>query len=562
MRVAAELTTRSLSLRRLGNLEFGRETTVMFLDRLLRSEYRTAVAAEADYYFVPCVDHAGLISRAAALAHIKAHAPAAWARAQGRDHIMMGAHDNGVVAYFPDRATNVDARSIIFLSHMGLWMGSQRFGVLGGFIPGQDIVVPSNQPQMEGALRSSPYLNAEARNATVAANGTSASPFLNATAAVNATAAAALSNASAAMNGTTARPTLLFFAGKVLRVADGAAHNVRWAVANASQGHGDMHIVDGTTSEFHSEMTHATFCLGASGQGGGWGRRSTTSALHGCIPVFIQDNTSATLEELLPWNEFSVRLAEAQVPHLHSTLRRMVHQEPGRVTAMQAALACAWPRFVYSTIFGAAGQEDGSDDAFESVMEVLRRRLARRRAGGGIAAEWPKNGDVGGSANVSARAALLRSTQLLGMCAHSSVAGAAGVPQGKETPPRLPCRHWGHPLPGRCDSPPVDETLGQPTGPAGGAVCVGMPRSAGCPWPRPAPPPPQPPPPQPPQPPPPQPPPQPLPPLPPQPQRPPPSSPPPPQPSPPLPPSPPPPQALPSAPSAGNGSVSNGTVTL
>jgi hypothetical protein len=58
--------------------------------------------------------------------------------------------------------------------------------------------------------------------------------------------------------------------------------------------------VDGATPAFLAEMVGATFCLGTPGQGGGWGRRTTTSALHGCVPVFIQDNTSSTLDELLP----------------------------------------------------------------------------------------------------------------------------------------------------------------------------------------------------------------------------------------------------------------------
>ena len=41
-----------------GNLDFGRETSVNFLERLLWSEYRTASPDDADYFFVPSVDHA------------------------------------------------------------------------------------------------------------------------------------------------------------------------------------------------------------------------------------------------------------------------------------------------------------------------------------------------------------------------------------------------------------------------------------------------------------------------------------------------------------------------
>ena len=273
-----------------GHQDFGRETSVNFLDRLLASEYRTAAPGDADYFFVPAVDHEAVTSRAAALEHVRRHAPEAWARARGADHLFIGTNDYGADAYFPDRQAHPETQMrVIFLSHMGLWLGSRRGIARGAFIPGQDIVIPSNQPQMVGALHSSPYLNADA--------------------AANATAAERAEALDA--GAPPARPQLFFFAGTVYNRS--WAHNVRWAVENASAGHPDMHVVAGSTPAFHAEMVSSRFCLGAPGQGGGWGRRATTSALHGCVPVFIQDNTSATLDELLPWRQFSIRYDEAQV---------------------------------------------------------------------------------------------------------------------------------------------------------------------------------------------------------------------------------------------------------
>jgi hypothetical protein len=428
-----------------------------------------AEPSEADYFFIPSVDNAGWISRAEVLSYVKARYPRAWARAQGGDHIMMGTNDAGARGYFGERESNPDAMRLIFLSHMGLWLGSKRGGITGAHIPGQDIVVPSNQPQMPGTLAASPYMNAAAAfNASVAA-------------------AAAAASASAPA----ARPTLLFFAGTVHRSDTVGSHNVRWAVANASEGHKDMHFVDGSTPSFHAEMVSATFCLGAPGQGGGWGRRTTTSALHGCVPVFIQDNTSSTLDELLPWRTFSLRIPEADVSRLHGTLKQL-QREPGRVAALQRALACVWPRFVYSTIFGGAAQEDGHDDAFESVIEILRRRLARPRAGPGA---WPANGDVGGGNSTASSGggsdALARwrrlersGVQLADVCEASSVAagGDGAAPRGGSVPPKLPCRHWSHPLDGRCADLPPELKLGDPSGPIGGAVCVGV--TPPCMWPR------------------------------------------------------------------------------
>jgi len=440
-----------------GHLDFGRETSVAFLDRLLASEYRTASWHDADYFFVPAVDHASVTSRVEALDYVRTHAPEAWARAGGADHLYIGTNDFGADAYFPDRAAHPEQMRAIFLSHMGLWLGSKRGDVRGSFIPGQDIVIPSNQPQMGGVLFSSPYLNAGAA--------------ANATAAERAEAADAGAPAS--------RPQLFFFAGSVPHFF--TEHNVRWAVENASAGHGDMHVVAGSTPQFHAEMTSSRFCLGAPGQGGGWGRRATTSALHGCVPVFIQDNTSATLDELLPWRQFSLRFAESQTTHLHALLKQ-AEREPSRLASLQRHLACVWPRFVYSTVNGGAAQEDGSDDAFESVMTVLRRRLARQPGA------WPAPGDVDASrgADPASRAARVAAeAQLADVCADSSVAGTGGThpPKGGDVPPRLPCRHWGHPLGLTCDLPPSTEALGDPAAPHGGAVCVGV-ASPPCFWPR------------------------------------------------------------------------------
>ena len=42
---------------------------------------------------------------------------------------------------------------------------------------------------------------------------------------------------------------------------------------------------------------------------------------------------------------------------------------------MQQNLACVAQRFVYTTIYGQYGSEDGANDALESTLQTLRRRL-------------------------------------------------------------------------------------------------------------------------------------------------------------------------------------------
>eukprot|EP00959_Pyramimonas_sp_CCMP1952_P292483 6117314-Pyramimonas_sp.AAC.1 len=61
-----------------------------------------------------------------------------------------------------------------------------------------------------------------------------------------------------------------------------------------------------------------------------------------------------------------------------------------QVAAMQAVLACVWPHFLWSSVYGAAhpdpAREDGSDDALATLLAVLRRRL---RIGTEVAAaDW------------------------------------------------------------------------------------------------------------------------------------------------------------------------------
>jgi hypothetical protein len=43
----------------------------------------------------------------------------------------------------------------------------------------------------------------------------------------------------------------------------------------------------------------------------------------------------------------------------------------GRV---QRALECVWPRFMWSSVYGASGIETGHDDAFATLLLALRNR--------------------------------------------------------------------------------------------------------------------------------------------------------------------------------------------
>ena len=130
-----------------------------------------------------------------------------------------------------------------------------------------------------------------------------------------------------------------------------------------------------------------------------------------CVQVF---------EELLPYDKFTVRVPEREIPRLHEILEA-IQQQPGLVQAMQvsgigffavrfilspanfeqwdswgeltrqrkkvaeeswwklgamqAELACVHQFFLWSSMVGTYGKENGQTDAFGALMEILRRRV-------------------------------------------------------------------------------------------------------------------------------------------------------------------------------------------
>jgi len=406
------------------------------------------VAEEADYLFVPAIGNSYDEPRAHSLAYVQATWPALWARAGGRDHLMIGCHDAGVSGYFGDRTENEAAMRIIFIGHMGHHIGARKGGTPGGYIPGQDIVIPPSQNLGDVARLPGSYFSLQP----------GAPPLRPA-------------DELARRSG-----TLLYFAGTVNNNTE--EWNVRHQAWLALSGFPDVRIHRGSVgANYTPAMAASLFCLGAPGQGGGWGRRDTLGALHGCIPAFVQDNTSQALDELLPWHLISVRAEQAELPGLHARLAAIRDDAPA-AEAMLRQLACAWPRLLPSSSYGALGAESGEDDAFSSVVAILRRRLSREPG------SWPENGDVTGpGASAAERQARLRQLQLPDVCGSSSVAWAVegGEAGARALPPalRLPCRHFASVADSHCPSELAD---------LGGAVCLGV--QPPCAWPRRAQPPP------------------------------------------------------------------------
>eukprot|EP00899_Mesostigma_viride_P018281 jgi/Mesvir1/26454/Mv16129-RA.2 len=138
-------------------------------------------------------------------------------------------------------------------------------------------------------------------------------------------------------------------------------------------------------------MLTSTFCF--SPHGIGWGVRVYEAVVAGCIPIVIMDDgvnppVELAFEEIIPWDDFAVRLPRADINRIPELVLDMPDAE---VAARQKAMAQHWRRLVWNNNArwppamrfkgsrggGVGGVEQGGDppDAFESIMEVIRLRF-------------------------------------------------------------------------------------------------------------------------------------------------------------------------------------------
>jgi len=101
--------------------------------------------------------------------------------------------------------------------------------------------------------------------------------------------------------------------------------------------------------------------------------RFGSAVVAGCIPVIIMDNTTEVFEELLPMDRFTIRVLEEDIPIMHEILEK-VKQDEERVASLQKELSCVYKFFLWTSIWGKYGSEDGNTDAFAALLEILRRR--------------------------------------------------------------------------------------------------------------------------------------------------------------------------------------------
>jgi len=161
-------------------------------------------------------------------------------------------------------------------------------------------------------------------------------------------------------------------------------------------------------AEYLRVLQSSKFCLAPSGMG--FSTRTYESVAQGCVPLIIQDepvsNTTVdqAFDEILPWEKFSLRLWQKDIPDLPKLLAEFPDD---KWRELRRNLACAWPRVLWlnadneapgmqtddigradaTTALGTQGYLSGYD-AMESIMHTLARRRAKKKGLPPAPFEW------------------------------------------------------------------------------------------------------------------------------------------------------------------------------
>lgn len=328
-------------------------------ERLLSSARRTTNPEEADYFFVPAWGQVAKFGGnyryrggqwgywQAVRDYIENTYPF-WSWKGGADHIWVMMGDHGACEAPRGHGIPTAVLPSILLSNWGLTTDTAATGLRAYldkgpcFRPGQDIVIP--------APLNSNHMNSPFRRASSAppANPSRDAP---------------------------PRTQLMFFKGRIKWGGGGAviledgvemySHGVRQRLFDLYQNDTDILI-----NRPGSSASKAKFCLAAAGLG--FGVRVHHCIADGSIPLILQDNVTQQYEyEFLPYDLFTVRLPEADIPILKERLLAYSDED---IAAMQAELKCAWPWMIWSSVYGSFGDEDGSRDAFEALLGTLQMR--------------------------------------------------------------------------------------------------------------------------------------------------------------------------------------------
>jgi len=164
-------------------------------------------------------------------------------------------------------------------------------------------------------------------------------------------------------------PRLLFFAGGVRRDQPDYSNGVRQefhSLFGAGQ-HPDVTIHEGPIAGYVEHIRSSRFCLAPSGYG--WGIRLSQLMAQGCVPVIVQDGVSQPWEDMLPYEEFSVRIPQRRIPQIAALLAAVPDET---YLALRTGVARHWRAFVWT--------DDVGGEAYDFMIRSLRVRWRRLSA--------------------------------------------------------------------------------------------------------------------------------------------------------------------------------------
>ncbi|KAG2495587.1 hypothetical protein HYH03_006187 [Edaphochlamys debaryana] len=364
-----------------------RPTARLFLERLTATGARVADGDTADWWFIPVTLRRAADAQdlAEALHYIRLTQP--WFnRTQGHRHFVMAVTDLGRSEIDHPRTLGDLTQNITFVTYWGLTQDRPSAGIrpwTASHRNATDIVLPvfisPGKLRRMGAYsgRNHPKYDLKAPPAELERNG----------------------------------PTL-YFAGRICGDMSDPRRDGVWPNCatpnNAGYSGGTRQLVhyhhwnrtgflikptgiggknplNATDLMYGTHMLTSKFCFGA--LGGGHAQRQIQAALAGCVPVLIEDNVLESFEPYLDWNEFGVRVAEADIPRLHRILAAVTPEEYGRKVSR---LRCAAQHLAFSTVTGSTMGESGRFDAFETLLEVLRAKAEHP----GVAPEGLRRADA------------------------------------------------------------------------------------------------------------------------------------------------------------------------
>ena len=217
--------------------------------------------------------------------------------------------------------------------------------------------------------------------------------------------------------------TRLFFQGAVTRPRPEVAyaHNVRMRAVDALGSLPGFALRESlvmhqdkrpqSSEDVDWDVHRSQFCLATDGNDGGWGSRDIEAISSGCIAVYVEDDVSRYMEEVVPHASFTLDVPESQIDQLPQLLEGragdLLELQKQTMCACRALMPVFTTRYHIFHIGWNSTEELKMQDsigAFATFVDVLRARLRAREAGaaaadsallrptGAAVCDWPSSG--------------------------------------------------------------------------------------------------------------------------------------------------------------------------